>query len=151
MTHGAPSRTRQPLLAISVYDARRVRSVLAAVVVCVFLGWAITSILRGAGAPFQWAIYNLSLGELRVVLWGGTSALTAGIVALGCKFVGIGRSLWRDIHAESFGLRFTAHAGGAFDKLVRWYGVVLVVAGTMMIPLGASLLVILAQCRYMRG
>ena len=141
---------RRPLLEVAVQDARTVRAVLAGTAVWAFLGWAITSILRGSGAPFEYAINNFSLNELRIVLWTGTAILTIGIIGVGSAFVQMGRALWRDTHAVSFGLRFMP-SHGPYARMVQWYGALLVVAGTMMIPLGASLLWILSTCRYMRG
>jgi hypothetical protein len=140
----------KPLLVIKVEDRRRVGSLLAGAVVWVILGWMITSILAGRGQPFDYAVHNFSLAELRIVLWAGTGFLTLGIVAVGWWFLRLGQALWRDAHAVSFGFRFTPNGSGAFDRLVRWYGGVLVVAGLLLMPLGASLLMILSTCRYMR-
>ena len=108
------------------------------------------SILAGRGEPFEYAIHNYSIGELRLLLWFATSVLTAGIVGLGWAFVSIGMSIARDARAAGFGLRISANGNGAYDRFVKWYGGVLVVAGVLLMPLGASLLVILATCRYMR-
>lgn len=141
---------RRPLLAIAVESPRTVRAVLLATVVWAFLGWAITSVLRGQGAPFEYVVANFSLNELRIALWAATAVLTLGVVGVGAAFVQMGKALWRDTHATSFGVRFTPNEG-PYAKMVQWYGVLLVVAGAMMIPLGASLLWILSTCRYMRG
>ena len=140
----------KPLLVIKVEDRRRVGSLLAGAVVWALLGWMITSILAGRGQPFDYAIHNFSLDELRMVLWIGTGFLTLGIVAVGWWFVRLGQALWREAHAAGLGLSFTPSGNEAFDRLVRWYGGFLVVAGLMLMPLGASLLVILSTCRYMR-
>jgi hypothetical protein len=141
---------RQPLLAVKIEDRRAAAAVLVATLLCLLVGWAITSILAGRGGPFDYAIHNYSIGQLRIVLWAGTGFLTAGIVGLGWAFVSIGKSLARDARAAGFGLRISANGNGAYDRFVKWYGGVLVVAGVLLMPLGASLLVILATCRYMR-
>ncbi len=145
-----PRFSRKPLLAVAIDDRRRVHTLLVAVVLWAFLGWALTSILAGRGEPFEYAIHNYSLGELRIVLWIGTLFLTAGIAWVGWSFVTIGKSLAREARASWMGFHMSANGDGVYDKFVRWYGAVLVVAGGLMIPLGASLLVILASCRYMR-
>ena len=142
---------RRPLLAIAVEDKRTVKAVLLGTLIWAFLGWAITSILAGRGDPFEYVIRNYSIGELRLLLWAGTGVLTLGVVGAGLAFVQMGKALWRNADAESFGLRFTRNSGGpAYDMMVRWYGGFLVIAGMMLVPLGASLLVILSTCRYMR-
>ena len=97
-------RMRKPLLAVAVETRRTSVAVLSGIVLWAFVSWAITSILAGRGAPFDYAIHNYSIGELRLLLWLGTSFMALGV----------------------------AGAGGA------------------LIPLGASLLYILATCRYMR-
>ena len=145
-----PRIRRQPLLAIAVEDRRTVYSMLVAAALWVFLGWSLTSILAGRGGPFEYAIHNFTIDELRIVLWIGTIFLTVGIVGLGWSFVKVGKSLASTARASGFGLRLSPNGNGAYDKFVKWYGGVLIIAGTMMIPLGASLLFILATCRYMR-
>ena len=142
--------TRRPLLATAIADKQTVRAILLGTLIWAFVGWTITSILAGRGGPFEYAIRNYSVGELRILLWAGTGVLTLGIVGVGLAFVQMGKSLWRDRQAVSFGLRFTSNGAGAYERMVRWYGGLLVVAGLMMIPLGASLLYILSTCRYMR-
>ncbi len=123
---------------------------LLAIVLWAFIAWTISSILAGRGEAFNYAIRNFSISELRVVLWTGTGIITLGILGAGWSFVQMGKALRRDTRATTFGLTFTPNGGGPFDAIVRWYGAFLVVAGLAMIPLGASLLFILATCRYMR-
>ena len=147
---GKPRWNREPLLAVAIEDHRAIRAMLALFAFCLGIGWVLTSILAGRGEPFEYAIHNYSIGELRLLLWFATSVLTAGIVGLGWAFVSIGKSLARDARAAGFGLRISANGNGAYDRFVKWYGGVLVVAGVLLMPLGASLLVILATCRYMR-
>jgi hypothetical protein len=142
---------RRPLLAIAVDDKRTVKAILLGTMIWAFLGWTITSILAGRGDPFEYAIRNYSIGELRILLWAGTALLTLGIVGVGLSFVGMGKALWRNADAGIFGLRFIRNGGGtAYDLMVRWYGGFLMIAGVMLVPLGASLLYILSTCRYMR-
>lgn len=43
-----------------------------------FIAWAITSMLAGQREPFDYAIHNFSLGELRIVLWAGATVTTIG-------------------------------------------------------------------------
>ncbi len=149
MSEPANSRYR-PLLAIAVQDGRTARTVLLAILLWAFIAWAIGSILRGRGEPFDYAIHNFSIAELRVILWTGTAFTTLGILGAGWSFVKMGKGLWRHTSAMSFGLRFTPNGNGRFDAVIRWYGAFVVMAGVAMIPLGASLLFILATCRYMR-
>jgi hypothetical protein len=139
----------RPLLAVAVEDKRALRAVILGILIWAFLACAITSILRGSGAPFDYVARNFSVDELRIALWGCTGVLTLGIIGVGGSFVQMGRALWRDTRASSFGLRFTSY-DGHYAKMVQWYGGLLVVAGLLMIPLGASLLWILSTCRYMR-
>jgi hypothetical protein len=141
---------RQPLLTVAIEDRRTVYSMLAASLLGVFIGWAITSILAGRGEPFEYAVHNYSIGQLRILLWLGTGFLTAAVVGLGWVFLSVGKSLAREARASGFGLRISANGNGAYDKFIKWYGGVLVMAGALLMPLGASLLVILATCRYMR-
>ena len=143
-------RMRKPLLAVAVETRRTSVAVLAGIVLWAFVSWAITSILAGRGAPFDYAIHNYSIGELRLLLWLGTSFMALGVAGAGGAFIQLGKSLWRDAHGSAFGLRFTANGGGLYERMVRLYGGTLVVAGFALIPLGASLLYILATCRYMR-
>ena len=141
---------RKPLLAIAVENRRNLTGVLVAIALWALVSWAISAVLAGRGAPFRYAISSFSVGELRFWLWVGTGFMTLGIIGAGSGFIQLGKSLWRDTRGIQFGLRFTPNGSGAYDSIVRWYGGFLVVAGLMMIPLGASLIVILATCRYMR-
>lgn len=141
---------RKPLLAVVVETRRTTVAILGGVVVWAFVSWAITSILAGRGPAFDYAIHNYSIGELRVLLWLGTSFMALGVVAAGMTFIQLGKALWRDASGAAFGLRFTPNGGGLYERMVRWYGGTLVIAGFALIPLGASLLYILATCRYMR-
>src|SRR5687767_14938252 len=139
---------RRPLLTVAVDDTRTVKAILLGTLIWALLGWTITSILAGRGDPFEYAIRNYSIGELRILLWAGTAFLTLGVVGAGLSFVQMGKTLWRNGDAEIFGLRFTRHSeGAAYDMMVRWYGGFLVIAGMMLVPLGASLLYILSTCR----
>ncbi len=144
------NRRYRPLLAIAVQDRRTARAVLLVILLWAFIAWAITSILAGRGEPFDYAIHSFSIAELRIVLWIGTAFTTLGILGAAWSFVQMGKGLWRETSAISFGLKFTPNGNGRFDAVVRWYGALLVMAGVAMIPLGASLLFILATCRYMR-
>ena len=149
MEESRPKLVRRPLLAVAVEDKRTLRAVILGILIWAFLAWAITSILRGSGAPFDYVAHNLSIVELRIALWAGTGVLTIGIIGVGGSFVQMGRALWRDTRATSFGLRFSPNEG-PYANMVQWYGGLLVVAGTLMITLGASLLWILSTCRYIR-
>lgn len=144
------TRMRKPLLAVAVETRRTTVAILAGIVLWAFVSWAITSILAGRGAPFDYAIHNYSIGELRVLLWLGTSFMAFGVIAAGTAFIQLGKSLWRHASGAAFGLRFAPNGGGLYERMVRWYGGTLVIAGFALIPLGASLLYILATCRYMR-
>ena len=143
-------RMRKPMLSIAVENRRTAVGILAGIALWAFVSWAITSILAGRGAPFDYAIHNYSIGELRALLWLGASFMALGVVATGTAFMRLGKSLWRDARGSAFGVRFTPNGGGIYERMVRWYGGTLMAAGLALIPLGASLLYILATCRYMR-
>ncbi len=83
----------------------------------------------------------MSLGELRAWLWLGTAIMTGGIVGLGLRLVRIGWGLRRNLAASGFGLSFETPPGRMFPALVRTYGGFLVIAGVVMIPLGAAFLI----------